>query len=85
MKKNLSLVVVLAVVTSTLLGACDGGSPSQQPPTVAAPASAPAPVASADSLKFKPSPPEPVPFVNGTKAGRVLGAHEPSPPASRTR
>lgn len=80
MTKNLTVAALLTVAGATL-GACDG-SPSQQP---TAASSAPVHEVVADSTTVKALPPEPVPFVNGTKVGRVLGGNEPSPPASRTR
>ena len=74
------------VIGCVLLAACNG-SPSQPPvgnATAQAPAVAPDSLG-ADTLRTRPTPRPAVPFVNPTKAGRVLGDQSPSPPASRTR
>ena len=72
---------VRLLLAGTGLAACNG--PAAQSPTAAAPAPAAAP----DTAALRPSRPAtgPVPFVNGTKVGRLLGPQTPSPAASRTR
>ena len=75
---------VLLLLAGIALAACNG--PAAQSPT----ATGPAPASSAtgpDTAARRPSRPttDPVPFVNGTKVGRLLGPQTPSPAASRAR
>lgn len=75
---------VLLLLAGPGLAACNGPAGQAPPATATAPGpQAPAPDSAAARLA-RPAP-GPVPFVNGTKVGRLLGPQTPSPPATRTR
>jgi hypothetical protein len=75
---------LLITIASTLLGACDN-APSTSVPITGNHPTAPKPVVAADTTVSTPPAGGAAPFVNPTKAGRVLGSQSPSPPESRTR
>lgn len=79
---NQCLAALLLAVVGVLAACHDSPSVHDQPIT----GNHPAPVAAGatrDTVATKPG--GPVPFVNPTKVGRVLGSQSPSPPASRTQ
>ena len=77
-------LAVLLLLAGAGLAACNG--PADQPSAAAAPPPVAPPVAP-DTAAHRSARPaaKPVPFVNGTKVGRLLGPQSPSPAASRTR
>ena len=78
-------LAVLLLLAGTGLVACNGPA-AQQPPTAAAPPPTVSAAAPDTAAPRRAQPPAgPVPFVNGTKVGRLLGPQSPSPAASRTR